>query len=75
MLIGNKTDLKDNKVVDTEVARVIIQLFSFMLQNYAKNKKMQFFECSAKTADGVNNAFGVLARILLDKRYDKMRKS
>jgi len=31
MLIGNKTDLKDNKVVDTEVARVIIQLFSFML--------------------------------------------
>ncbi|KAL4429927.1 hypothetical protein ABPG74_000293 [Tetrahymena malaccensis] len=55
LLIGNKSDL--DKQVSTQTA-----------QEYAKSKNMEFFECSAKTADSVQQAFLTLARKLMNKK-------
>ena len=55
-MIGNKSDLGENKNVETETAK-----------QYGNNKKMEFFEASAKTSDQVNNAFLSLARKLMTK--------
>ncbi|KAL4474715.1 hypothetical protein ABPG72_002308 [Tetrahymena utriculariae] len=55
LLIGNKSDL--DRQVSTQSA-----------QEYAKSKNMEFFECSAKTSDSVQQAFLTLARKLMNKK-------
>jgi len=58
VLIGNKVDVKGSEEgVKRETA-----------ESYAKEKGMQFAECSAKTAEGVTDAFLELTRKLMAKR-------
>jgi len=57
LLIGNKNDLNEEKMVSTDMGK-----------KYADSKNMEHFEASAKTADCVNNAFLSLARKLMSKR-------
>lgn len=57
LLIGNKTDQLEQKVISPEQGK-----------QYADQFNMDFFECSARTADQVSNAFLALARKLMAKR-------
>ncbi|MFX0081637.1 MAG: Rab family GTPase [Candidatus Hodarchaeota archaeon] len=55
VLIGNKTDLKDSKVVSTEDGRILAE----------KIKASAFVETSAKYGDNVENAFKKLVNQIL----------
>eukprot|EP00758_Cryptobia_borreli_P003014 Tbor_TRINITY_DN3456_c0_g1::TRINITY_DN3456_c0_g1_i1::g.3696::m.3696/K07910/RAB18; Ras-related protein Rab-18 len=59
LLIGNKTDMAENK----DSMRVSVQC----AQDYAKQHKMMFALCSAKTKEGVVHAFEEVARKVYDK--------
>lgn len=52
-LVGNKSDLADKRVVDTEVA-----------QEYAKANGLLYFEASAKSGHNVNSVFKTVAEKL-----------
>lgn len=54
ILVGNKIDLVDSRVVSTDEVQV-----------YAAQKGMPFFETSAKTDYAVNNVFTKLAELIL----------
>jgi len=56
VLIGNKCDLVDSKVVDTSAGRSIAQSFN-----------IDFFECSAKTDHNVQEAFNALVHQVCDR--------
>lgn len=58
ILIGNKIDLVDQRVVNFEEA-----------QARAQQLKVNYFETSAKTGQGINEAFSVLAQ----KAYDTFK--
>eukprot|EP00827_Trimyema_finlayi_P003586 TRINITY_DN328_c0_g3_i2.p1 TRINITY_DN328_c0_g3~~TRINITY_DN328_c0_g3_i2.p1 ORF type:complete len:239 (+),score=76.45 TRINITY_DN328_c0_g3_i2:48-719(+) len=64
MLIGNKSDLLEDKKVQKATA-----------EEYAKQKKMQFFEASAKTADSVIESFKTLSRILISKNQSTQQST
>lgn len=63
LLLGNKSDLKDEKTVDERTVK-----------SYAQKKNMEFYEVSAKTADSVHEAFNVIARKLIEKKKAKLRE-
>ena len=56
ILVGNKSDLADNRVVSTDEAR-----------NFAEQIGAQYFETSAKTGDGVDEAF----RAAITKKFQQ----
>ena len=61
-LIGNKVDVKDRDISISEEAK-----------QFANNKKINYYEVSAKTGSGIYNVFEKMANKLVSK--DKMDKS
>ncbi len=61
-LIGNKVDIKDRDISISEEAK-----------QFANNKKINYYEVSAKTGSGIYNVFEKMANKLVSK--DKMDKS
>lgn len=56
VLIGNKSDLKDNREVNSEDAA-----------RFAEENGIKFLETSALTGDNVHEAFQSLSKTILDK--------
>lgn len=54
MILGNKADLKDEKIVDEDVVK-----------KYCDHRSMEYFEASAKTAENVNKAFVSLTKQMM----------
>lgn len=77
LLVGNKSDMTDKKVVDYNVAKV--RLFSkehrqlqtsntsFFLQEFADSLGIPFLETSAKNASNVEQAFLTMARQIKER--------
>ena len=59
VLIGNKCELKDQREVPTEEARL-----------FADNHKMLFFETSAKENINVSKSFETIVSIIIEKIKD-----
>lgn len=57
ILIGNKADLTDRKVIDTEQGMAL-----------AKEFGMSFFETSARTGSNVNETFFHISKAIKDKQ-------
>ena len=57
LLIGNKCDLLDKKVIETEQGAAL-----------AKEFGMAFFETSARTGQNVNETFFHIATLIKDKQ-------
>jgi small GTP-binding protein len=60
VICGNKNDLENNRQVPIGT-----------LKEYGLKKKMEIFETSAKTGDGVNEAFEKLVELILNSRSDE----
>ncbi|CAK60180.1 unnamed protein product (macronuclear) [Paramecium tetraurelia] len=60
LVIGNKNDLEEQKQVETAKA-----------QEYCQSHNLQFAECSAKTADHVNNVLIQLSKNGIEKKKQK----
>lgn len=56
ILIGNKSDLADRKIIETEQGQAL-----------AKEFGMSFFETSARTGHNVNEAFTHISKQIMDK--------
>lgn len=56
-VVGNKTDLNDRRVVNSEDG-----------ENYAKEHDFIFAEVSAKTGDGIEKLFDVILKEMLKKK-------
>ena len=63
-LVGNKADMVEKREVEQE-----------MVEEYAKNKGMHYFECSAKEGDRVQDIFTDFARKMMKREEDKKPKS
>ena len=57
LLVGNKTDLKDQRMVSFEDAKEL-----------ANKLKMEYIESSAKTGDGVKDLFAALAYLMMGEK-------
>lgn len=60
VLVGNKADVEDGRVISKERGEMV-----------AQNNNLQFFETSAKTGDGVKEAFKCLAHLIKDLKDSK----
>ena len=63
ILVGNKIDLKEERVIDTQ-----------QLQNFANKKEMNFYETSAKDGTNVDHIFTELAKLILEDKSDQQIK-
>ena len=57
LILGNKSDLVDSKVVDTE-----------MVQRYCDSKGFLYFETSAKNNECIGEAFGQVSEKLVERK-------
>lgn len=64
LLVGNKSDLVDKKVVDTEQAK-----------EFAESLKIPLLETSAKDATNVEQAFLTMAKQIKDRMGSTMQQS
>ncbi|CAH3142067.1 unnamed protein product [Porites lobata] len=62
VLVGNKIDCDDERVIDTDKGKSI-----------SENADLEFFETSARTGDGVSEAFFAVARQI--KEYHQRRNA
>jgi len=60
LLVGNKTDLSSQRVIDTNVGK-----------EFAKQFNMQFFEASAKDGSNVEKCFLMLVRTIFEEKEKK----
>ena len=60
ILIGNKSDMKDEKVIDKERGEEV-----------ARENNMDFFETSALQGTGINDAFEFIARKIIKNLQEK----
>ena len=60
MLVGNKIDLEDKRVIDTE-----------KMNTFAEGKKMKCFETSAKTGENVDTIFKEISTLILENKTDE----
>lgn len=60
MIIGNKSDMDDRRVVGIEKG-----------QDIAKNHNIPFYETSAKSNINIDKAFYEMSKIILDKQPEK----
>ncbi len=63
ILVGNKIDLQEERVIDTE-----------KLENFANKKDMKFYETSAKDGTNVDLIFTELAKLILEDKSDQQIK-
>ena len=56
ILVGNKSDLEDNRVIDKERA-----------MEYAKNENLEYIETSSKTGENINKALS----LIIEKIYQR----
>mmetsp|Transcript_12647 Transcript_12647/g.38709 ORF Transcript_12647/g.38709 Transcript_12647/m.38709 type:complete len:209 (-) Transcript_12647:104-730(-) len=63
LLVGNKSDLKSKRVVDTEKGR-----------EFAESNGMKFLETSAKTAENVEEAFLTMTREIFQQVGNEVTK-
>ncbi|MFX1408496.1 MAG: GTP-binding protein, partial [Promethearchaeota archaeon] len=54
LLVGNKSDLSDNRAVSTKE-----------VNNFTKNFNLFYMETSAKTGDGVGNCFYIITSLMI----------
>ena len=63
LLLGNKNDLKEARVVERRLVDV-----------YANHHKLPYWEVSARTGENIEEAFTEFARVLLSKKMaDRVR--
>lgn len=62
-LIGNKSDVKTRNISTSEEAK-----------EFAKDKKIIYYEVSAKTGAGINNIFEKMSKKLIDIENEKNKK-
>ena len=63
VLFGNKSDLKEERVVSSEEAK-----------KYAEENKLIYFETSAKTSTGIKEGFAYIANQAYKKAEQKLKK-
>lgn len=56
IIVGNKTDLNESREVDSE-----------LVEQYAKERNLKFYEASSKSGDNVNEIFTNLGSMLVNK--------
>ncbi|XP_071813523.1 intraflagellar transport protein 27 homolog [Apostichopus japonicus] len=61
VLVGNKTDLMDRRIVTTESAK-----------SFAQGNGMEYFECSAKSQENVEAPFKFLAETFRKMYYERL---
>ena len=76
LIIGNKSDLVEKKVVEYSVAKVsLLQYIPYVppqtlycdAQEFADNLSIPFIETSAKNSTNVEEAFGLMAKTIKDE--------
>lgn len=60
ILLGNKSDMKKER-----------QIYSEEIRNFSNEKKIEYFEVSAKDGIGINEAFNFMAQIIKRELIDQ----